>query len=126
MQVIRTEPRKAPSRSFIRAPEPVRIGGADHVTPVRSVAPPRERNDHHGEDVRELVEDYGCELLYLPTYSPDLNPIEHLFAKLKAFIKSLRPQTLDDLTTAFCGAVKTVSPQNVLNSFNHCGYGVEQ
>ena len=49
-----------------------------------------EGSVHHGEDVRELVEDYGCKLLYLPTYSPDLNPIKHLFAKLKAFIKSLR------------------------------------
>ena len=36
---------------------------------------------HHGEEVSELVERFGCELLYLPTYSPDLNPIEHLFAK---------------------------------------------
>lgn len=81
---------------------------------------------HHGEELRELVERFGCELLYLPTYSPELNPIEHLFAKLKAFIKALRPQTLTALIRAFCDAVKTVTPENVLNSFHHCGYGLDQ
>ena len=81
---------------------------------------------HHGEEVRELALRFGCELLYLPTYSPDLNPIEHLFAKLKAFIKSLRPETLDALIQAFCNAVKTVTPENVLNTFKHCGYELDQ
>ena len=79
---------------------------------------------HHGDDIRELVYACGCELLYLPTYSPDLNPIEHLFAKIKAFIKALRPGTTDTLVQAFCAAVKTVTPENVLNSFRHCGYDV--
>jgi len=49
---------------------------------------------HHGDEVSELVKAYGCELLYLPTYSPDLNPIEHLFAKIEAFVKGLRPNHL--------------------------------
>lgn len=81
---------------------------------------------HHGEEVRSLVEAYDCELLYLPTYSPDLNPIEHLFAKIKALIKSLRPETVDTLIQAFCKAVKTVTPAQVLNTFKHCGYMLEQ
>ncbi len=81
---------------------------------------------HHGDDVSELVERCGCELLYLPTYSPDLNPIEHLFAKVKAFVKALRPDTTPKLIQAFCDAVKTVSLQNILKSFLHCGYRVEQ
>ena len=93
---------------------------------------------HHGEDVRDLVEAHGCELLYLPTYSPDLvlgktapsgparNPIEHLFAKLKSFIKALRPDSTDKLIQAFCDAVKLVTPEQVLNTFVHCGYGLEQ
>lgn len=81
---------------------------------------------HHGEEVRELVERFGCSLLYLPTYSPDLNPIEHLFAKLKAFVKRLRPDSTDKLVQAFCDAVKNVSSQNVRNAFKHCGYLVEQ
>lgn len=81
---------------------------------------------HHGDEVRDLVAAYGCSLLYLPTYSPDLNPIEHLFAKVKAFVKSLRPASTDQLIQAFCDAVKTVSPQNILNSFQHCGYQLQQ
>lgn len=81
---------------------------------------------HYGEDGNELVERFGCERLYLPTYSPDLNPIEHLFAKLKAFVKALRPLTLAALTKAFCDAVKTVTPENVLNTFKHCGYELAQ
>lgn len=81
---------------------------------------------HHGDEVRALVEAYGCELLYLPTYSPDFNPIEHLFAKIKAFVKGLRPNHLDDLVQAFCHAVETVTPENVLNAFRHCGYQVVQ
>ena len=81
---------------------------------------------HHGDEVRELALAYGCELLYLPTYSPDLNPIEHLFAKIKAFVKSLRPATTDKLVEAFCNAVKAISSKDVLNSFQHCGYGLGQ
>ena len=92
---------------------------------------------HHGDDVRDLVDAAGCELLYLPTYSPDLvldkaappgpvrNPIEHLFAKLKAFVKRLRPDTIDNLIQAFGDALKTVTPQNILNSVRHCGYELE-
>lgn len=81
---------------------------------------------HHGDDVRALVEAHGCELLYLPTYSPDFNPIEHLFAKIKAFIKRIRPDTTDNLAQAFCDAVKTLTPENVLNAFKHCGYHLGQ
>ncbi len=51
---------------------------------------------HYGEEVGELVERSCCKLLYLPTYSPDFNPIKHLFAKVKAFVKSLRPDTTDN------------------------------
>jgi transposase len=81
---------------------------------------------HHGEEVTELVETHGCELLYLPTYSPDLNPIEHLFAKIKAFVKGLRPDRIGDLIQAFCAAVKSVTSDNAFNAFQHCGYKVEQ
>ena len=81
---------------------------------------------HHGEDVKDLVEAAGCELLYLPTYSPDFNPIEHLFAKVKTFIKNLRPDSVDELIQAFCDALRTITPDNVLNSFLHCGYEVVQ
>lgn len=80
---------------------------------------------HHCDDVRDLVDAAVCELLYLPTYSPDLNPIEHLFAKVKAFVKRLRPDTIDNLIQAFGDALRTVSPQNILKSFWRCGYKLE-
>lgn len=81
---------------------------------------------HHGEEVRELALAYGCELLYLLTYSPELNPIEHLFAKIKAFVKGLRPESSDKLVDAFCSAVKSITPKDVYNSFRHCGYHLGQ
>ena len=77
---------------------------------------------HHNKRVKELIEDRDCELLYLPTYSPDFNPIEHLFAKLKAFIRKLRPDAISDLMQAFQDAVLSVTADNALNAFAHCGY----
>ena len=49
---------------------------------------------HHGEEITQLVEEHGSELFCLPTYSPDFNPIEYLFAKIKAFVKGLSPETM--------------------------------
>jgi len=80
---------------------------------------------HHGYEVRELVERFECELLYLPTYSPDLNPIEHLFAKVKSFIKKAKPATIHDLIQSFCDAVCEVTYQQIINSICHCGYDIE-
>ena len=79
---------------------------------------------HHGEEIRDLVQEFGCELLYLPTYSPDLNPIEHLFAKVKAVIKKAKPDSIPQLIQSFCDAVLSVSYQHILNSVRHCGYNV--
>lgn len=79
---------------------------------------------HHGYEVRELVEQFGCELLYLPTYSPDLNPIEHLFAKIKTVIKKAKPESVKQLIQSFCDAVNDVSFQDILNSVRHCGYTI--
>jgi len=77
---------------------------------------------HKGNDINELVERYSCKLLYLPKYSPDFNPIEYLFSKIKAFVKHLRPLNLEDLIQAFVDATLLVTPQHVANSFAHCGY----
>ncbi|MEM7734738.1 MAG: IS630 family transposase [Deinococcota bacterium] len=80
---------------------------------------------HHGDAVKDLVKAAKCELLYLPTYSPDFNPIEHLFAKIKTFIKQLRPDSVANLIDAFCQAVLTITPDNIHNSIAHCGYNLE-
>ncbi len=77
---------------------------------------------HHNGRVKELIEARNCELLYLPTYSPDFNPIEHLFAKLKAFIRKLRPDTATGLIRAFQDAVLSVTQNDAQNAFKHCGY----
>jgi hypothetical protein len=79
---------------------------------------------HHGEDIRLLVEQYDCQLRYLPTYSPDFNPIEHIFAKVKAFIKAKRPMETVKLIQAFVDALFTVTTDDVQNAFRHCGYQV--
>lgn len=80
---------------------------------------------HHGYEVRDLVQEFGCELLYLPTYSPDFNPIEHLFAKIKTVIKKAKPASVKQLIQTFCVAVNSVSFQDILNSVCHCGYTVD-
>lgn len=77
---------------------------------------------HHGKEVTTLVEAFACSLLYLPTYSPDFNPIELLFSKIKAFVKKLRPLIVPNLMQTFVDAVLTVSSQDAMNSFRHCGY----
>lgn len=80
---------------------------------------------HLGPDVRKLVADYHCVILYLPAYSPDYNPIELLFSKIKAFVKKLRPLDLPELMQAFADAVLRVSPTDAKNTFEHCGYVVQ-
>lgn len=77
---------------------------------------------HYNKRVRELIEARDCRLLYLPTYSPDFNPIENLFAKVKAHIRKLRPDTVHDLIEAFEDAVSFVTPTDAANAFRHCGY----
>lgn len=76
----------------------------------------------HNSKVKELIQSKGCEVLYLPTFSPDFNPIEHLFAKLKAFIHKLRPVTVTDLMRAFQDAILSATQTDAQNAFTHCGY----
>lgn len=77
---------------------------------------------HHNSKVKTLIEAKGGQLLYLPTYSPDFNPIENLFAKLKAVIRKLRPDTTQALVQAFQEAVLTITQTDAQNAFAHCGY----
>jgi transposase len=77
---------------------------------------------HHNKRARGLIEARKCRLFYLPTYSPDLNPIENLFAKVKASIRKRRPLSIADLIQAFEDAVSSVTPTNATNAFRYCGY----
>lgn len=77
---------------------------------------------HHGNDIKALVEGFDCKILYLPRYSPDFNPIEYLFSKIKGFIRKLQADTLGALMQAFSDACQTVTLADVRGAFRHCGY----
>jgi len=77
---------------------------------------------HKGERVRELIEDRGCELLYLPSYSPDLNPIEEAFSKIKGLLRKAQARSREALLEALGAAISAVSDRDALRFFEHCGY----
>ncbi len=77
---------------------------------------------HKGERVRELIQGRGCEVLYLPAYSPDLNPIEEAFSKVKGVMRRTSARTREALVEAMGRALDTVTPQDARGFFEHCGY----
>ena len=81
---------------------------------------------HKVEGVRELVESRGAQLLYLPPYSPDFNPIEQAWSKLKQLLRGAKARLLDQLEPAIARAIDAISTQNAQAFFRHCGYGVQQ
>jgi transposase len=77
---------------------------------------------HKGERVRELIEGRGCELLYLPPYSPDLNPIEEAFSKIKGLMRKAEARSREALLEALGAAISALSAQDARRFFEHCGY----
>jgi transposase len=77
---------------------------------------------HKGARARELIEAAGCRLLFLPRYSPDFNPIEHAFAKLKAALRRAEARTFDALVAAAGGAIADVTPADARAFFAAAGY----
>jgi transposase len=77
---------------------------------------------HKGCRVRELVQERGCELLYLPPYSPDLNPIEEAFAKLKALLRRAGARTREALLEAMGRTLGAVTARDARGFFEHRGY----
>ena len=78
---------------------------------------------HKTQKVRELVEGAGCELLYLPPYSPDLNPIEEAFSKIKNLLRKAEARTREALVEAMGQAISSVTDEDARGFFSHCGYG---
>ncbi len=78
---------------------------------------------HKGERVRKLIEERGCELLFLPPYSPDLNPIEEAFSKVKRLLRVIGARTKEVLVEAIGKALDEVSARDARGFFTHCGYG---
>ena len=79
-------------------------------------------SSHKGERVTELIESVGAEVRYLPPYSPDLNPIEMIFAKIKQLLRSLACRTVDRLWSVMQSVLDRVTPTDALNCFAHAGY----
>ena len=80
---------------------------------------------HKVAGVRQAIETCGAELHYLPPYSPDLNPIENAFAKLKAHVRKSAARTLDGLERAAANALPQFKPDQCANFFAHAGYSSE-
>jgi transposase len=79
-------------------------------------------SSHKGGRVRELIEDRGCELLYLPPYSPDFNPIEQAFSKVKGILRRAETRTREALIEAMGQALSAVTFADSRGFFAHCGY----
>lgn len=80
---------------------------------------------HKGDRVRELIEQHGCELLYLPPYSPDLNPIEEAFAKIKGLMRKAEVRTRRTLIETMATAISAVTATDAREYFDHCGYRLQ-
>ena len=79
-------------------------------------------SSHKGPRVREPIEGRGCELLYLPPYSPDLNPIEQAFSKVKALLRRTGARTREALIEAMGRALDAVTASDARGFFEHRGY----
>ncbi len=77
---------------------------------------------HKVSGVRQAITAAGAQLLYLPPYSPDLNPIENLFSKIKSYLRKRAERTIGGLWDAIGEAISTVSPKDCENCFRHAGY----
>jgi hypothetical protein len=94
-------------------PEPsARAGGGDG----------QPLSAHKGERVRALIESAGCELLYLPPYSPDFSPIEEAFSKVKGLLRKAGTRSREALVEAIGEALDAVTAQDARGFFTHCGY----
>jgi transposase len=72
--------------------------------------------------VREIIEEKGCQLWLLPSYSPDFNPIEQAFSKVKNLMRRAKARTLDALFEATAEAISAVTGEDARGYFEHCGY----
>ena len=97
----------------------------DHLVPILrhgDVVVMDNLGAHHATGIREAIEAAGARVLYLPPYSPDLNPIELAWSKLKAILRRLGARTLATLIPAVAVAAALVTPTDALAWFSHCGW----
>jgi transposase len=79
-------------------------------------------SSHKGARAQQLIESVGARLMFLPPYSPDLNPIEMVFAKIKQGLRSLACRTREALWDRIQSVIDTVTPSDAEHCFAHCGY----
>jgi transposase len=79
---------------------------------------------HKQPDIRAAIEQRGASVRFLPPYSPDFNPIELAFAKLKAFLRAARPRSFDQVCELIAAALGLFTPGECVNYARHCGYRV--
>ena len=79
-------------------------------------------NVHKSARVHELIGACGARLEFLPPYSPDLNPIEQCWAKVKTVLRTQKARTFDELVEALCIAFESITPEDARAWFMHCGY----
>jgi transposase len=77
---------------------------------------------HRPRRIRELIEQQNCELLYLPAYSPDYNPIEEAFSKIKNLLRKAAARSKKALIEAIGAALSAVSGEDARGYFKHAGY----
>jgi len=77
---------------------------------------------HKSDPTLALIQEAGAEVLFLPAYSPDLNPIEKMWSKIKNYLRSAEARTEAALMAAIGAALQTVTPRDAVNWFACCGY----
>lgn len=80
---------------------------------------------HKPARVREIIEERGCELIYLPSYSPDYNPVEEAFAKIKDILRRAGARTKYALVGVLSEVLSAISAQDARGYFEHTGYGLQ-
>jgi transposase len=80
---------------------------------------------HYTTGVREAIEAAGAELIYLPPYSPELNPIEHTWSKLKGLLRRAEARTLRTLAAALSVSSTEITKSDLAGWYDHCGYSAQ-
>jgi len=79
-------------------------------------------SSHKVAGIKEAIESVGAHLIYLSPYSPEFSPIENCWSKIKEFLRSTAARTYEDLDKAITEALKTVTLDDIIGWFKHCGY----
>jgi transposase len=79
-------------------------------------------SSHKGDEIRRMIESVECQLWLLPPYSPDLNPIEKMWSKVKESLRAAKARFTEELDRAVAAGLEKVQPQDAINWFESCGY----